>query len=319
MAVSVLSRRRLGRIRGTAAKSHLSSIKLGLADLKSDKAGLVGVTVLVLLIIAATLGPLIAPHDPARQDLTARLQPPLLFGGSWEHVLGTDGLGRDIFSRLLSGSRITLLVGVLVCLIAGTAGVLAGLLSGYRAGRVDQVVMTTVDTQLAFPGLLLVLLVLGLVGPSIKTLVIVLAINGWMVYARVSRGISLSLRETPYIEAADLMGCSTRRVMFRHLLPNLTAPLLTLTMLEFARIILAEAALSYLGYGVQPPQVSWGLMVAEGQQYLATAWWVMTFPGIAIALTVLGVNLFASWLRVQADPNAREARFARSTMEGADT
>ena len=290
----------------------------GFRDLLADKAGLLGTFVVFLVLVGAFLGPTLAPHDPAQQILINRLQPPAWAGGgSWDHILGTDGLGRDILSRLLHGARVTLLVGVLVCVVAGSIGVLLGLISGYKGGRVDQFIMALVDTQLAFPGLLLALLILGLVGPSVKTVIIVLGINGWMVYARMTRSIVLSLREAPYIEAADLIGCRTRRVLFRHLLPNLASPLLTLFMLEFARIVLAEAALSYLGYGVQPPGSSWGLMVSEGQQYMATAWWVITFPGLAIGFTVLGVNLFASWLRVQSDPQARDSRFSRKTVEGA--
>ncbi len=313
MAITIPHR---GLLKGPSERR--ARIGEGLRDLAGDKAGLLGATVIVLLVVGALLGPTLAPTDPAKQELIARLQPPAWAdGGSWDHVLGTDGLGRDILSRLLHGTRVTLMVGVLVCAVAGFLGVLLGLISGYKGGRVDQFIMAVVDTQLAFPGLLLALLILGLVGPSVKTVIIVLGINGWMVYARMTRSIVLSLREAPYIEAADLIGCKTRRVLFRHLLPNLASPLLTLFMLEFARIVLAEAALSYLGYGVQPPGSSWGLMVSEGQQYMATAWWVITFPGLAIGLTVLGINLFASWLRVQSDPQARESRFSRKSVEGA--
>jgi peptide/nickel transport system permease protein len=153
------------------------------------------------------------------------------------------------------------------------------------------------------------------VHPSLKAIIIVLAINGWMVYARITRGIVLSTRERPYVEAAELAGCKSRRVIFRHILPNLASPLLTLAVLEFARMVIAEAALSFLGLGTQPPAVSWGLMIAEGRDYLSSAWWVITFPGIALSLTVLGANLFASWMRITADPLQRERRFARAATD----
>jgi peptide/nickel transport system permease protein len=309
---------RAGQVRqAKAVRSDRSGV---LRDLVSDKAGAFGALIVLTLVLGALFGPLIAPHDPAAQVLVNRLRPPAFMnGGSWTNVLGTDGLGRDILSRLLHGMRVTLVVGVLVCLVAGSVGVLIGLIAGYKGGRIDQFLMALVDTQLAFPGLLLALLILGLVGPSVKTVIVVLGINGWMVYARMTRGIVLSLREAPYVEAASLIGCRTRRILARHLLPNLASPLLTLVMLEFARIVLAEAALSYLGFGVQPPGSSWGLMVAEGQQYLATAWWVITVPGVATALTVLGINLFASWLRVQSDPRARESRYASRPIDGTAT
>jgi len=168
---------------------------------------------------------------------------------------------------------------------------------------------------LLIPGILLALVILYAVGPSVTLLVVVLSINGWMVYARITRGIVLSTRERPYVEAAELAGCKSRRVIFRHILPNLASPLLTLAVLEFARMVIAEAALSFLGLGTQPPAVSWGLMIAEGRDYISSAWWVITFPGIALSLTVLGANLFASWMRITADPLQRERRFARAAMD----
>jgi peptide/nickel transport system permease protein len=215
-----------------------------------------------------------------------------------------------MLSRMIYGSRISLEVGAFVVGIAGTTGTILGLLSGYFGGKVDAFVMRVVDTQIAFPGLLLALLIIAVIGPSLKAIVIVLSIDGWMVYARVTRGVTASLRQEPYIEAAEIVGCKSRRVIFRHVLPNLTSPVLTLGVLEFARVILAEAALSFLGLGIQPPAVSWGLMLADGADYLFSAWWVVSLPGIGIALVVLGINLFASWLRLISDPHARDKRFA---------
>lgn len=287
-----------------------------LGELWQDKAGFFGLAFLVLLVLMAIFAPLVAPYDPAAQSLMDRLQPPSwLEGGSSAHFLGTDNLGRDVLSRLIFGSRISMLVGVSVVAIAGAFGVLAGLISGYKGGRTDSIIMRVVDTQVAFPGLLMALIILAVVGPSVTTVIVVLAINGWMVFARVTRGAVLSVKEREYVEAAEMIGARSSRVIFRHVLPGLTAPLFTLAILEFARIVLAEAALSFLGLGVQPPLTSWGLDVAIGRNYIFNSWWLVTFPGIAIALTVLSANMLASWLRIRTNPFAREKRFAESTHQ----
>ena len=284
-----------------------------LGELWRDKAGLLGVIFLVVLVLSAIFAPLIAPHAPETQSLSDRLLPPVWGeGGEWSHVLGTDALGRDVLSRIIYGARISLLVGVAVVAVAGIFGVVMGLIAGYAGGRTDRIIMGVVDTQVAFPGLLLALIILAVVGPSITAVILVLSFNGWMVYARMTRSTVLTVRETPYVEAAEMVGCKPRRVIFKHILPNLTAGLMTLGVLEFARIVLAEAALSFLGLGIQPPATSWGLDVSNGRQYIFTAWWLVTFPGMAIALTVLAVNLVASWLRVVADPQEREKRYAGS-------
>lgn len=280
-------------------------------ELWHDKAGLFGVCFLVVLITVAILAPLFAPHDPASQDLVNRLKPPFWSdGGSTEYLLGTDGLGRDVLSRLMYGARISLFVGVAVVAFAGTFGIVMGLIAGYRGGRLDRVIMRTVDTQIAFPGLLIAILLASLIGPSVRTVIVVLAINGWMIYARMARGVVLSVKETAYVEAAEIIGCRPKRVMFVHILPNLAAPLTTLGVLEFARIVLAEAALSYLGVGVKRTDISWGLDVSAGQDYIFNSWWLVVMPGALISLTVLSVNLVASWLRIVSDPAEREKRFA---------
>ncbi|WP_343123000.1 ABC transporter permease [Hoeflea sp. 108] len=280
-------------------------------ELWPDKLGTLGFAVIVALLLMAIFAPLIAPYDPAAQSVVSRLKPPAwLPKGSWDHILGTDHLGRDVLSRVIYGARASLLVGVVVVLSAGTFGVVLGLWAGFKGGRADSIIMRIVDVQVAFPGLLLILLVISVIGPSMTTMIIVLAITNWMVYARVVRGIVLSVRQTPYVEAAEMIGCKTSRVVFRHILPNLISPLLTLGILEFTNIVLAEAALSFLGLGVQPPATSWGLDVANGRDYIFVAWWLITFPGLSIAVTVLAVNLFASWVRVTTDPQEREKRFA---------
>lgn len=284
-------------------------------EIRHDKAGLIGLTLVLLLVALAVLAPLLAPHDPAAQNLRARLLPPVwLDKGSWTYLLGTDHLGRDVLSRLVYGSQVSLAVGAGVVLLAGGFGTVMGLLAGYYGGRTDAFIMRWVDTQVAFPGLLLALIILAVVGPSMTSLIVVLSINGWMVYARMVRGSVLSVRQLPYVEAAEMVGCRPRRVIFRHILPNLVSPLLTLAILEFARIVLAEAALSFLGLGVQPPATSWGLDVANGKEYMFRAWWLVTFPGAAIAITVLGINLLASWIRIVSDPQEREKSFARRVL-----
>ncbi len=290
----------------------LDKLKELFRELKRDKAGFFGVILITLLILMALFAPFIAPHDPAEQDLTARLVPPFWYEkGSMEHIFGTDHLGRDVLSRAIHGSRVSLWVGTSVVLIAGGFGVVMGLLAGYLGGRIDAFIMRWIDTQVAFPGLLLALIILSVIGPSLTTVVIVLALNGWMVYGRLTRSSVLSVRQSPYVEAAEIVGCRWPRVVFRHILPNLTSPLLTLAILEFARIVLAEAALSFLGLGIQPPATSWGLDVAVGKNYMFMAWWLVTIPGTAIAITVLAINLVASWLRLISDPQEREKQFAR--------
>lgn len=267
--------------------------------------------ILVFLLLAFVL-PALAPYDPAAIKLAARLRPPAwLPGGSLAHLLGTDHLGRDVLSRILHGAHVSILVGTLVVLVAGGVGTLIGLISGFAGGRTDAVLMRWVDVHVAFPGLLLSLTILAVLGPSIGTVIVALALNGWMVFARLVRASVLSVRRLAYVEAAEMSGSRPLRIVMRHILPNIAAPLLTLAVLEFARAVLAEAALSFLGVGVQPPSVSWGLDVANGRNYLSTAWWLATLPGLAVGLTVLSVNLIAGRLRLMLDPQESEKRFAR--------
>lgn len=277
-----------------------------LRELSRDRVALLGLVIIAGVIAMALFAPALAPHDPTEVNIAQRLMPPVWDAqGNAQYLLGTDQLGRDILSRIIFGSRVSLVIGISVVLIAGSFGILIGLVSGFYGGRVDEVLMRITDIQTAFPGLLLALTIITMIGPSVENLIIVLAINGWMVYARITRGIMLSLRELPYMDAARVIGCRNRRIIFFHALPNLMSPLLTLSTLELARIILAEATLSFLGLGVQPPDASWGLMIADGHDYIARAWWLVTLPGLAIAITVFGVNLVASWLRVYSDPTQR--------------
>ena len=274
--------------------------------LLEDKVALVASVFIALVVFAAVFAPLVAPSSPSQVQLQDRLLPPVWSnGGSWSNVLGTDALGRDILSRIFFGARTSLLIGASVVLISGAFGTLMGLVAGYRGGRWDTAIMRLADAQLAFPGLLLVIIVIGVLGPSIEVIIVVISIYGWMIYARLVRGLVLQLREQLYVRAAEMSGCRAGRLMRRHLMPNLVSPLMTQSMLELARVVLVEASLSYLGLGIQPPDASWGLMVAENQTYLADGWWAVFFPGVTLALMVLSINLVSSWLRVRSDPQQR--------------
>lgn len=280
-------------------------------ELLRSPTGTFGLLFLLLMLVLAVFGKALAPTDPTAQQLSDRLQAPVGWGGTSDHLLGTDQLGRDLLSRVIDGARVSILVAVAVVLLAGTFGVVAGMTAGYFGKWVDAVIMRVADLQLAFPGILLALVILYALGASTTLLIVVLSMNGWMVYARMTRSLVLSVRKSEYVEAAEIAGASHTRVMFGHILPNLVPSLLTLGVLEFARIILAEASLSFLGYGIQPPDSSWGLIIAQGQDYLTSAWWLVVIPGLVICLTVLSANLFASWLRVHTDPRLREKQMAR--------
>jgi peptide/nickel transport system permease protein len=275
-------------------------------EISRDRFALLAAIMLGIVVLLAIFAPLVAPFDPNDKEILQRLKPPIWMEGSKAgYILGTDQLGRDILSRLIYGARASVTVGVSVVLFSGIIGNLVGMISGFFGGWVDQLIMRLVDVQVAFPGLIISLVILTVVGPSIGTVIVALGSNGWMVYARMARGQVLTLREQPFVEAAIAAGCKPGRVILRHVLPNLASPIITLTTLELARIILAEAILSFLGLGVQPPDTSWGLMMSDGRNYLDTAWWVSTFPGIAVAFTVLSVNVLASWFRTIADPTQR--------------
>jgi len=302
---------------------ELTAVRQGglFRELVRDKLGLLSLAFLLVLVVCAVLAPWIAPHDPNEINLSATMLSPVWHGGTWEYPMGTDWQGYDVLSRLLYGARTSLFIGTMVVLLAGTFGVLVGLYAGYKGGRADRWLMGWVDVQVSFPGLLLAMLLIALVGGSVMSVTVILAINGWMVYARMTRGVVLSAKERPFVEAAELVGCKPKRVVFKHILPNLISPLTTLAVLEFARIILAEAALSYLGLGIQYPGVSWGLDVARAMDHeLFGNQWLIIYPGILLSLTVLAANLLSSWLRVALDPQEREKRFAATAIgSGAKT
>jgi peptide/nickel transport system permease protein len=276
-------------------------------------AGLFGWTVLVLFVIVGVLGPWIAPYDPTLQNLVGRLSPPTLVptANGLPHLLGTDELGRDILSRLLVGSRITLLVSLAAVVVGGTVGCALGLVAGYYGGWLERIIMRLVDIQLAFPFILLALLVIAVLGPSLSNLILVLAFTSWVDYARVTRAETLSIREREFVQAARSIGATDWRILTLHILPNVCSTVIVIMTLQLAKVIILEASLSFLGLGVQPPTPSWGRMLADGRDFVATAWWLAAFPGLAILLLVLSVNLVGDWLSIYLNPRLRLQRGTR--------
>ncbi|HEX3786665.1 MAG TPA: ABC transporter permease [Pseudonocardiaceae bacterium] len=280
----------------------LSALK---KSLRRNKVAQVAVVILVLVVLVGIFGPLIAPHDPAAQDLTARLKPPFwLSGHAKGYLLGTDSLGRDVLSRVIYGTRISLLVGVAATLMSGVIGAVLGMLCGYYRGWVDMVFMRLADVQLSFPTILLALVIVAVLGPSLLFVILVLGATGWVSYARVIRAEVLSLRSREFVTAARAAGVSDLQIMWRHLRPNVFAPLMTIGTLQVAAMIVAEASLSYLGLGVPPTIPTWGGMLADGQLYIRSAWWISVFSGVAIMLTTLSINIAGDMLRDIADPKA---------------
>jgi peptide/nickel transport system permease protein len=270
------------------------------------RTALVGLVVVAAVVLAALLAPVLTPFDPLVQDISQRLKPPGWVSPEGRaHWLGTDHLGRDILGRILYGSRIALVVGLSAVAIAGTLGLVVGVVSGYFGGRVDDLFMRLADIQLAFPFILLALAVIGVLGPSLRNIIVVVGVSGWVVYARIVRGEVLSLREREFVQAARAVGSPPARVIVRHLVPNAFAPWLVIATLDMARVIIVESALSFLGLGIPPPTPTWGAMLADGRVYMSTAWWLATFPGLAILVTVLGINLLGDGLRDTLDPRLK--------------
>ena len=234
------------------------------------------------------------------------LKPPSwLEGGEKAHLLGTDNLGRDMLSRIIYGSRVSLLVGVASVILAGIIGIIVGLASGYYGGWLDTILMRIVDSFLSIPNILFALVFLAVFGPSVPTLIIVLGVTNWVAYARIVRGETLSIKEREFVRAARSIGVRNVKIISRHILPNVISSFIVISTLSVATTIILEASLSFLGLGVQPPTVSWGGILSDGRDYLATSWWLATFPGVAITITVLGIIFLGDWLRDVLDPRSQ--------------
>jgi ABC-type dipeptide/oligopeptide/nickel transport system permease subunit len=271
--------------------------------LRRNRGAVVAAAVLGALVLAALLAPWIAPYDPIEPEPPAALQ-----GPSAAHWMGTDALGRDVFSRIVHGTRVSLLEGVIAVLLAGGVGITLGLLAGYYGGWLDVTIMRSVDVLLAFPSILLALVVLAVLGPNLLNAMLAVGVAWIPNYARLTYGTVLSVKQNQYVEAARVVGGSDLQIMLRYILPNVAGPLIVLASLCMAFAILAAASLSFIGLGAQPPTPEWGAMAADGRAYLRRAWWVSTFPGLAVMVTVLAINLLGDGLRDALDPRMKERR-----------
>lgn len=275
-----------------------------------DKAAVLGLAIILLLVIAAVFASQLAPHDPLGQDLRNTKQPPAWHEeGNWSHVLGTDRLGRDSLSRIIYGARVSITVGFFGAALAATLGMMAGLVSGYLGGWVDSLIMGLVNLLLSIPYLVLVIVIAAILGRSLLNVILLFGITASPLFARVTRGEVLRIRNSGYVESARAVGATTGRILFDHVMPNLIGPLVTLATFEMSAMIFYEAGLGFLGLSVPPQVPSWGNLLAIGRESLLAGMpWLSVYPGLAIAVTALGMNLFGDWLRDVLDPRLRRTR-----------
>ena len=290
----------LASLPGRAKKK--SKLRYYSKELMKSPTGFIGFIILVIVIFLGVFGDFITPHDPMATSLSQKLLPPLSDG----HILGTDQLGRDMLSRIISGTKVSLIIGAVTVIFAGLIGTIVGIISGYFRGWVDVVIMRIVDVSLSIPFILLVLVISTVLGAGLKNIIISLVLAGWVAYARIVRSEVLALREKDFIMASIATGVPRWEIIFKHIVPNLYTPIIVLSSLQAANYILAEASVSFLGFGIQPPQPAWGNMLSEGKDFIFSAWWLITFPGIAILLTALGINLLGDWLRDVLDPEYKK-------------
>lgn len=284
-----------------------SIFRRNLSNFAANRLAMACGLIVVLFAVMAVFAPWIAPHDPNETDLFRRLQPPAwIAGGEWSFVLGCDALGRDILSRIIYGARISIFIGLAVILVATTVGILAGLAAGYLRGWVDVAISRLVDILLGFPYLIFAIGLMAMMGPGLWNIILALAYKEWVIPARVVRGETLVTRELEYVEAARALGASRTHIMLREILPNVLSPVIVVATIRMAHVIILEASLSFLGLGVQPPTASWGSMVSDGRAFILEAWWVSTFPGLAILLLVLAINVASQGLRDAFDPRFSE-------------
>jgi len=280
-----------------------SPLRLSWRRFTADRFAVAAAGVVVLFVLAALFAPWISPQDPNDSDLLRRLQPPVwMEGGEWAYALGCDALGRDLLSRIIHGTRISIFIGAAVVLIATGLGIVTGLLSGYLGGWVDSVISRVVDILLAFPYLLFAIGLMAMMGPGLQNIIIALAYKEWVIPCRLVRGETLALRSVEYVEAARAVGASPRYIMLREILPNILSPVIVVSTIRMAHVIILEASLSFLGIGVQPPTASWGSLVADGRSFIWDAWWISTFSGFAILILVLAINVASQGLRDAFDP-----------------
>ena len=268
--------------------------------------GLAAAVILLLIVASAVFAPWISPHDPLAVNIRHRLGPPAwMEGGTREHLLGTDQVGRDLLSRMIYGGRVSLVVSVFAVILSATIGVLLGLAAGYAGRRTDWTIMTIVNVMLTFPFVLLALSVIAVLGPNLVNMIIVLGVAGWPIYARVVRAETMAIREREFVIAGRALGMSHLRIVVRQILPNLVSAIVVIATLQVAQVIIAESFLSFLGLGIQPPTPAWGNMLGEGRLYMLNSWWIATFPGLAIFVTTLVINLMGNALRDWLDPHLK--------------
>lgn len=265
---------------------------------------LIGLAIIAATAVAALAGPPLVGQLAVKQSLLLRLQPPFWMGGASDHLLGTDPLGRDILARIIVAARVSLSVGIVAVALSALVGGLAGLVAGYYGGLPDRVLMRLADIQLSVPYILLAIAIIAVLGPSLRNVILALGAGGWPAYARILRSQALSIRRREFIEAAISIGTRDRHIILRHVLPQTLGAFSVLASIGVGQVIITESALSFLGLGVQPPDVTWGTMVGDGRNYLSTAWWVATLPGIALMLVIVAINLVADWLNENLDPLA---------------
>jgi peptide/nickel transport system permease protein len=292
-----------------AAAEPLRSPAAGLASLYRLwrlKWGLAAAASMLLIVASAVFAPWIAPHDPLAVNIRHRLAPPAwMEGGTAQNLLGTDQVGRDLLSRVIYGGRVSLVVGVAAVVLSATIGVLMGLCAGYFGGRLDWFIMTLVNVMLTFPFVLLALAVIAVLGPSLLNMILVLGAADWPLYCRVIRAETMAIRERDFVAAGRALGMSHLRLVFRQIFPNLVSAIVVIATLQVARVIILESFLSFLGLGVQPPTPAWGNMLGEGRVYMLNSWWIAAFPGLAIFVTTLAINLMGNALRDWLDPHLK--------------
>ncbi len=267
---------------------------------------IVQVLLLMPIVLFGLFGPFFYTHDPVAMNPAVSLTPPYLFGGAISYFLGTDHLGRDVFSKIVAGANASLTAAAAGVFLAGILGIFVGMVAGYFGGWIDEVIMRTVDIQMSIPVILLTILISAALGGGLLTVTICIALVFWTQYARVIRGETLSIREREFVALARIAGCGPGRMLIKHILPNLVGTCTVVASLQLGRAIIIEASITFLGLGIQPPKTAWGLMMAEGRMYLSTAWWLPTFAGLAIVITVLGANTLGDWLRDRLDPRLRQ-------------